>query len=305
MTETLSMFDLIPGVLAPVVAVAIAVSSLSRFGYFIDDKIDEHYRSLLANNLRRMDNGTWTRSFLSIYDTIFRASQNGRPSAARSALASTIALAVVTVAWLVAQPGVLEFFSKTTGLRLEIVLVLSAFAIIVNVLGDYLSFWETRIVIGWMAKTDRRVIRSVLVVGDLVSSIVIYFVALTVAWVIIISVQIPLKTGEFDISTWARGLQVVVFKFPVQTVTTGYIYFLGEPVASNFYGVFFVTTMFTSIWLWTYVVGGILWRFLAVLAKVFDVEKHPVGAAMTIGSTVVGVVVVVISFLVAGFGLLP
>ena len=146
-----------------------------------------------------------------------------------------------------------------------------------------------------MARGNGRAKRAGFLIIDLFASVGIYLLGLMLGTLVLLLVFMVWRgIGISEIEGWAR----VVWRAWGTTFSPlleGAMFFVDEPDLNNVLGVFFVTTMFTSIWAWAYVIGARLWPFLTFLRKAFDCEKHPVGAAMTIGGMVVGAVVVVIA----------
>ncbi len=60
--------------------------------------------------------------------------------------------------------------------------------------------------------------------------------------------------------------------------------------------IFFYTTLFTSVWVWLFMLGGVLWPLFTWLRGVLLVDKFPVGSAMAIGGLFAGLVVTALGY---------
>ncbi len=60
--------------------------------------------------------------------------------------------------------------------------------------------------------------------------------------------------------------------------------------------IFFYTTLFTSVWVWLFMLGGVLWPLFTWLRGVLRVDKFPVGSAMAIGGVFGGLVVTALGY---------
>ena len=286
------MFDDLNRFIAPFFVAVTVFSSFCVFGYFMDDKIDHRYRTTSYELLARINKDLWPRLFLSLYDHVFRSSTNGRPQFRRSASATFVAMAIVGAVWFVHQPTVIEIFAREGWeYTWMILLVLLPFVIVINLVGDYFSFWETRIVLVGMTRTRSSLVRALLIVADMIASMAIYAVGLTLGLFLG-----PPVWEVFGVLVAPTGWELVgdVFHWVIFEHTL----LLSNPdEIANFFGVLFYTTMSTSIWLWVYLCGLTVWPFLTFLRNVLDIKKHPVGALMAIGGAVMGVFVGAILFL--------
>ena len=262
--------------------------AISVFGFLVDSKISEEYRSKTRDLLNQISPKTWPTSFLALYDAIFRSSGNGRPRVVRSVSASLLTVTIIAVAWGVRQPtAVGSLVEAARGETLRVFTIL-AFALACNLVVDYLSFWETRLVISRIAKTQRSAWRAALVLFDLLATVAIFLVGLFLALAAgLAALHNPEDSDQFQ--NIASPLLYEIGHSYSMLIEGGGIMFAGNE-DTRVFGVLFFSTLFTSVWVWAYLIGIFLWPMLTFLKRLFNVEKYPVGAAMTIGGVFVALV---------------
>lgn len=261
-------------------------AAISGFGFYIDRKISEEYRSRTRDILNRFDPDTWPTSFLALYDGIFLSSIKGQPKVARSVSASFLTVVFVAVIWGIRQPNELDVLMKAAREEPFTVITVLGFALTCNFMVDYFSYWETRLVINRITKIKRRSLRAALVFLDLFATIAIFLVGLflglfsgfAVSGAIQTYVGQVLISDLFDISNWREWTYIYS-----TIIMDGSVIFAGDE-ETRVFGVFFLSTLFTSVWVWAYMIGIFLLPVLSFLKKLFNIDVYPVGAAMTIGA---------------------
>lgn len=180
---------------------------------------------------------TWSRSFVSLFDAVFGARHLSLRCFLRSALASLIAVAVIWL--LMGNLGTLGLRVRSE-LSLGGVLVL---ALAVNVLADYLSLLETRLLMGHMPRSALG--QALVLVLDLALSAAIIWLA------IFAYLRSPLNTGEVESFAEILGL-------------------------FSIFSVLFYSTFLTSVWTWAYVLSTWVMRAATRLrlAHLLDVEQQ-------------------------------
>jgi hypothetical protein len=145
-----------------------------------------------------------------------------------------------------------------------------ATAIVVNSVMDYISLFQTRWIIEWMAQTKRTAAHLGFLLLDVI---------LTAGIVVLCAggTQVTLVTlggGLEDTSIW-RALFIIMPDIIFEDVVEG-----GNPVRAIVF-----STFLTSIWLWLYVIAGMamrstvsLFRGVDWMTEFFDVENRPVQA---------------------------
>jgi hypothetical protein len=211
--------------------------------------------------------------FAILFDRVFGEKHFSWRCFWRSAVASTISVGIVGVFLFVLMgaprlglpPEVPVFFLFATLLTAT-----PLGGLIYNLIPDYISLLETRWAIKLMARSGRRI---PILMMDIVLSSIIYVGWITVLLILVSAIP-GANPGGFD-RLLVRAQQGFGF------------FFGGEPdpdIAFQVFGVtvYFLSTFFTSVWLWIYAASVLVSRVLVrmsggvgFLLKVTDVEKQP------------------------------
>ena len=269
--------------------------SLSFLGFWLDKYVRNHFQQQIADAWQRIDNDLWPNKFLTLYDHLLTSSSSsiGRPQIMRSALLSLLSMIVIMVAWFpleLTESTSRSWWPKDTMVGL---LIIATYVIPVNILGDYLSFWETRIVVGFMAKTKRSLLRILFVVLDLAATTLLFLIFTLLGTVVFVAV---LYVAGMELPE--HILVHVISAFGEIVLGGGWLFADVYVSDLNVFGVLYFTTMATSIWVWTYMIGSLLWPVVVFIPKVIAVERRPTGFAMTIGGVVLGLLVAAIGGLI-------
>lgn len=286
-----------PDFVGPLASGAALFVAISRYGYFIDGKLDQDFRNklcqILVDTKHKSRNSVLLDLFSSIFDKLFAARKSGRPSFVRSALASLLILAAITVIWALVSP---ERVVSSRGLgKPENIAGLAILLCTVNFLGDYVSLWQSRIIVGLMA-TSRNILEQLMwLVIDFFATVTIY----------ILSTLLIFAVGFELMGDWDFGHFTISFSGPHEHQGFLWDLFFGGMLAfsgySNYPDIFalcFYTTLFTSVWVYAFMLGNIFWPMFSVLRDFLNIEKYPVGASMTIGGAILGTTVMLSSYLV-------
>ena len=254
------------------ITIVVGVVSLFQKG---EEAMASHSRDTVRDWLlsRRFvdETSNWADSFKSLFDAVFTENHFSWTCFYRSALASAL---VVTVFLLgMVGFGVATFrsiaHSGPDSLILGVLYGI-ALAIVVNSVMDYVSLFQTRWIIKWMAQTKSTAAHLGFLLLD---------VLLTAGIVVLCAggTQVSLVTlggGLDDTSIW-RALFVIMPDIILEDVVEG-----GSPVRA-----IVASTFLTSIWLWLYVIAGMamrgavsLFRGVDWMSEFFDVETRPVQA---------------------------
>lgn len=231
--------------------------------------------SLWLRNVKTADfTSTLPGTFAILFDSVFGVRHLTWYCFIRSSIASFSAFSVLFFIWAVLRPSQLIAFLETLissegrwlipfGLFMPLVLV--------NLIPDYLSLLETRILIGWMGRgsTASRIFIGLLL--DLLATGLIAFVAI----VIYLGLQRTYVVPDADYALWS-SIKQVVSDFP----NMGLILSASEGKMSA--GLFFYSTFMTSVWLWFYVVGSLAAKAathfdlgIVGLRSILDIETKP------------------------------
>ena len=272
----------------------------SRYGYFIDKKLNQSARQEIFELMDRIvgkdKENNWISLFPPIFDRLFDPDNSGRPRFWRSALASALLIIFISASWVLFHwERAVELYNMVvvTDRLLLFVFLVTIFSSAINFAGDYISFWETRFVIGRMVIVKEKVNRIVLLLLDLVATVVVYVIGLlfgTCAFFVFKSIANRESLDMADFGDMVSEIFDGVF-------FRGLTFSHDDPIFDIF-GIFFYTTLFTSVWLWVFVVGLALWPPFKWLRRTLNAEESPVGVAMTIGGVVLGLVITAIGYAV-------
>ncbi len=296
----------------PIAAGASVAGAVGGFGYFMDNKLDDAFRAKVRDKLTRVPpegdatgDDDWPSLFLAMFDRLFDPKGKGRPRFWRSALASMLVLTALIVAWVVLVPervgGVMperpEVIPERPGGLLMDAEIYSSFifafffVLPINIVGDFFSLWESRFVIGRMAVAPGAIRIAAYLFLDLIATIIIFVAAFAVGlWGIgLLGVGVYFEGGEFPI-------RILFFEFLSELTTGGGLLFSHKEATIDLFALVAYTTLFTSVWVWLFMLGGVLWPLFTWLRGVLGVDKFPVGSAMAIGGVFGGLVVTALGY---------
>ncbi len=137
-------------------------------------------------------------------------------------------------------------------------------------------------VIGRMAVTPGAIGKAAFLLLDLTATVTIFVMALFVGTCLV-----------FRELSWSTAF-LVLLTLDALTAEGGLLFSAKETV--SVIAILFYTTLFTSVWVWLFMLGGVLWPLFTWLRGVLGVEKFPVGSAMAIGGVFGGLVVTVAGY---------
>lgn len=266
--------------------------------WFLFDKAEAVIRPSVRRNafkwLRNLDSGitskTWPATFTAIFDSVFGEHHFSWRCIWRSCFASLAGLSVLMLLWMAFQlDEVVAFFGQVLffgegwfpewpGLLMVLLLVM------LNLLPDYISLLETRLILLWMSQKPSGSRICTLLVVDLILTGFIFCFALLcwVAW------------SEGAIPSWKTVWESVL-----------------QPIFNSLFhsdddlglGILFCSTYFTSVWVWLYAFSGGAVRafgFVVGIVRIFlDIERAPVRSIGLVAS-VFSSMLLIVAFVVTG-----
>ena len=210
------------------------------------------------------DTQSWPETFANIFDHVFGEKHLSFKCFFRSCLASIFSVAIFTLILTTTQPGVLEVFKDEASSNILDFLFMFLFVTFaLNLIPDYLSLLETRLVLKYM-RGMKVFGRFIALLTDLVITALIFSVALIV-W-------ITVATGDLEI--------LPVFYEVVMRFTE--VFSRPEDNNSQILLIWLFSTFTTSIWIWVFVlssliVKGILLTGISIrwLGRYFDIDNKP------------------------------
>lgn len=235
----------------------LAMFALTRFATLLNPNIRDDIALWLMGAQTETN---WSKGFTALFDGVFGKNHLSLRCFIRSAIASLIA---VTLIWLIM--GSVDL--RVNGQMALGTVVLLGLAI--NVIADYVSLLETRILLGRMPKNGWLQV-GVLILDLIISAAIIWLA-------IFLYLRSPLHEGEVE--SFAEILGVF-----------------------SVFSVFFYSTFLTSVWTWAYIGSVWLMRFIAWarIAHWLDAENQPVKVLLLVLSLATGVIAFAGALIVSG-----
>lgn len=228
----------------------------------------------------------WPSMFVVLFDRVFTKKHLSWGCFFRSSVASVVVAAALTLAVAAVDASIIRKLS-TGGIFYD-VLFFAIGILLFNLLPDYLSLYETRLVLDFMAKSDARLRVPALLLFDLAATALISFVVgfLVLAPLFAIILENPPLTFTRLAEAFGEGLT-----------------FSGKSASA---GIFIYSTFFTSVWVWLYALSGFLVKGIAAsrtglhfLQRHLNLEEHPLRSMgfvlmllVTVGYVVWGLILV-------------
>ncbi len=327
-----------------VVAIIVTLTSICRFGFFLDSKRNRKNKSKLTKILRgEFPSGAsnLAKVFVNYFDRFFDPDGTGRPNFRRSCVASCIIFGLASPVFL--SPFVLDMFEidkdilaprspiETTEPSLEndelpnadnpfialvraietlhrIILILFFIlaAYTTNFIGDFFSLCETRIVIRVMETARKKTYFAILLILDLFVTVSIFSIGLLAGhFFLLVSMNTGMALADDSEDIYSRlfnaavlgecvemlGDSVEFTKYILHSMfLEGGIFSPWDELINGMIGAILFTSLFTSVWLWVFMVGVIVWPVFSWLSEWFDIDEHPMGTVITCGITILTMV---------------
>ena len=301
------MSDLFGDSLEPIlIGVSLIVFSV-KFGYFFDLKLSEGIRNSVASQMKRVAKGEELVSvFIELFDRLFKTTHRGRPSVLRAIVASCLVLltfiAVALVVWIDEPETAFTALAKErswpawTGIIAPICIWLGT-----NLIGDFLSLWETRVILGLMRNSKDWRVQVGLLVLDLVATVIVFCVGVLIGVCILFVAEVLQGQGI----SWdqAQKIMTALAETFNELILNNHLMFCGKRNSYDLISIYFYTSLSASVWAWIFFLGVRVWLPIGQqISKLLSVDRHPFGVAMTIGGVIVGGMVIVVLYILQIFG---
>ena len=204
----------------------------------------------------------WPMTFASVFDDIFGKKHFSWRCFRRSCIASFVSLTIMILLWLSMQSHVYD-----PG---EILFCL-ALGAIVNLIPDYFSLLETRYIIKKISNTSSTIKILGLLAIDIIATVFIFVFPL-----ILFSVFEMVDRGRFSFS--------YLFSEMAELLVSGFLFEDDDTLFGPFptFGIWLYTTFFTSVWIWLYVLSGLIVKvgafsgiLIGRMRRILDIENKP------------------------------
>ena len=193
------------------------------------------------------------RWFVEAFDRIFGDRHLTRRCFLRSCVASILAVFVMTFVWAVLDPASWQRFLSDEGVW--ILFFILFFALILNLVPDYLSLLETRWILRRVAQAGVKKLIMLLVLDVIITG------GIFVCGVGIISILID----------YSEGYPTVVVEFVdymLEFLSASILFRIQGGELQLTPGIFFYSTYFTSIWFYLFVASSIATKLLYSLGRI-------------------------------------
>ena len=223
-----------------------SVLSLAILAYvlfdFADADLPAHHKAIVSRWLAPTARGAVVntpRAFLTLFEAVFGERHFTRKCFLRSVVASIVFqfIFIAAIAFFAEDPA--RIFRNLNPTTLAGILFL---IFVVNVLGDYISLWETRLLLRWAA-SGANIYFIVILDAALTLAVFLVLFALSIVPAMMIADQVSF------IDAVNEGLPLIQFEFFAELAwrtVSGSHAIIGQVVLVSS----FLTTFITSIWLW-------------------------------------------------------
>ena len=209
----------------------------------------------------------WPESFIGTFDAVFGERHLSLKCFIRSSLVSMFLVILLMLLHCAIYPESLWGQITETSIGTFFVLIAAVLlGMILNVIPDYFSLLETRLILRLISKTNSIKRQIMLLLLDILLTWAILFVYFGLVTLIMLNVHLLSMTGSFSI---LRELAMIP-----DTLS------LREPI-----GVFWYTTFFTSIWTWLYFISARFLKMASTLGyrlksfkSILNINEKPLSA---------------------------
>lgn len=214
----------------------------------------------------------WPTTFASIFDGIFGEKHFSWRRFSRSCVATCASALILTLLWwVVDSEGFIACFTvnETTHVTLDIITMLFLlFAL--NLIPDYFSLFETR----WILRRLEKTKSSMIILGYLIMDFVATASIFIIGYVLVCIMFFPVNIMGTDYGLNPLDSPRFLYDgIAMRSVSSGYITL----------GIFFYSTFFTSIWIYMYVISGMVVKVgvylkfsVGFLGKFFNIDDEPI-----------------------------
>jgi hypothetical protein len=272
--------------------------AIDKFFKLVEEKLSDDTKLEIAVWLVGVKVGQkvepWPKTFAQVFNRVF-----GKQHFSLKCLSRSIAITIgISLLWapLYALRGSLGYFTGDETLRFtaQFTLLLLVLSLLINVLPDYCSLGETRIVLWAMQKTNHAHAWILLLFADLfvtmLSSVMTFVLwgVVSTYFAAAFGIGHPVKPGIIAHSLDARSFMTIQ-----HALYYGWYYGV-DPL---WFMMFVLPCILTSIWLWLYAGSGFLLKAARRFDigfdwfnRKFDIEKKPLQSIGLVAGALVAVV---------------
>ena len=300
------------------------------------DVVNEDTKTELANRLTNLSKNRaieWPEQFTQLFDSVFTTKHLSFKCFRRSIFVSICVFFIINLIYLSAffvsnDLNVLFIetkmeLNKGTGLyidfaflKLKYLIPAITLAFLLNAVGDYISLLTTRLFIEICKKVKPFFYRFLILIADFIVTALIFLFLFAISsflYIFILSNYVPfIEIGGNEMMFPGKVNRGDAFYAVIEVVKIHLTDFTKLDFFSGGYPlkIFFVTTFFTSFWLWGYLWAGFLIRIInlsksgiSFFTNYLDIEKKPfrsLGFVLVVITTLIyaiwGILIIVLSY---------
>ena len=260
----------------------------SKAENLVESKIKTDISSWLSNLNPEGKLVNWPTTFASVFDSIFGKKHLSWRCFSMSCIASVLSVLMLTILWWALHPKLFHTVDHTVDKSLYIFIILT---LCFNIILDYFSLIKTRYIICKYINVNSATNIIVFLFIDLVATAFIFFAGMaTIIFIIRYFKDVPADTTLEDL------LYVMDIVWAGMNVS-------GKNIDMYIMGVWFYSTFFTSVWIYLYVISGLIVKagsFIGILAsctrKIFDIDNKPLRSMGYVCIVCVSIIFLIVPF---------
>lgn len=242
---------------------------------------------------------SWPLMFIRLFERIFGSHHFTMHCFTRSCIASIVSVSIVTLIWatITSPTTFLTLFSSDSAQKIfSQIFILFGCLGAFNLIPDYFSLFQSRFILKIMSNVDSVVHIFLYLILDLVLSTLIFLLCTVVLFMYGFYKVMMVVKGGWDIASYL-GAWIDFFvrvMLPLETDKQ-----LVIP-----YGIFYYSTLFTSVWVWLYVLSGMFLKFLKWfvlpierISGFLDIDKKPIRCIGFVAILIVTLLYLIIPFI--------
>ena len=257
-----------------------------------DNFFPEHTKQALSDKLNNLRPDSWVLPVVSVFDHLLARSgkQNSfRPSFWRSCCLSIFWVTVLFCVFCISNSSfrltIFEFIQERGWLFALLILLL--IAIVLNCALDYISIFQTRLVLHWLTLQNTS--------GKIISLVFLDFVATGLLALTGFSIIVNAISNAGNIFFEQVLCEIPAFcvrreEISLRDTVSELFESLKFKDESSYLSVYILTTFMTSVWIWLYAFSELILRRLPnPFKKWFPISTHPFQSLGCIASVLAGV----------------
>ena len=245
----------------------ILLITISGVFWKADDAFSEEFKEEIALHLLCLDISitvkSWPNYLASLFDNIFGEKHLSWKRFSRSCAASVIFYLLILM-MCISISGVSAFLPWEN--NIEELLLSSVLFIVVNLIADYLSLIETRMIIGEMCKYDHPITVILFIFIDIFLTLSIFTLSVLMASFILFAIS---KITHTIITPILSIFYYIFGRYYLEGIVKTLMFKDYLPISVATY-----TTFITSVWIWLYALSQMLIRLSARAEPLLETIKH-------------------------------